>query len=530
MKNLIFLLFFIPIILKSSAPEVPEFEFVKILNYDIFPDRGVVWEVGFYDLKSMYLLVPNFDIDYPTQNDFSNCSSFIMPTFVGKDGSLIKMTNTRKTGTYYDTLKDTIHILSYVLLDDNKIRIVCKRGFRNGFLSHGYYSHPVLFDYNYNLELQKVKTDTTRFQPYNGKYLVIQNGRNFFGYSDIKFLKDSLGYILKRWGVFYIKEYKETEDYFEDLHNDIELKFPTNLEDTLMSEFNFRINKYPEYEDSQISGYFVFKDSTGLYERLCNFDSHGEFISYNKEKLPRIFISGPTYDKNGNAYTFNRNLDKPDSIPPTLVKYDPKGNLIWEKTIPQDINENDSLKIYIYRNNINAKMLDSNHIIVYHSKYYYDSLKTRIHFPFFYIYDLDGNLLKNYEWDLKINGNVRWWYIQDIYKEDDNHLFIIGRPTSNMEIDSRIIISRIKFSTTSVKDENINKISMLEVYPNPAIDVININIKDGIFNYKILDVLGQVVQAGKTQGQIEINKLIPGIYNLEISDDKNKYFAKFIKN
>jgi hypothetical protein len=528
MKKFIFLLFFIPIILKSSASEVPEFDFVKILDYDIFPDRGSVWEVGFYDLKSMYLLVPNYDITEPTQTDFTNGSNFIIPTLLGKDGSLIKMTNTRKTGTYYDTLQDIRHEFSYALIDDNKIRFICKRGFRYSSISFAFFSHPVFFDFNYNLELQKVKTDTTRFQPYNGTYLVIQNGRNFFGYSDIKILKDSLGYITKHWGVFYIKEYKETEDYLEDLHNDIELKFPTNLEDTLMSEFKFRFIKYPE--DSQISGYFIFKDSTGLYERLCNFDSQGKFISYNKEKLPRVFIGGSVYDKNGNAYTFNLNLDKPDSIPPTLVKYDPKGNLIWEKTIPQDIYENDSLKIYIYRNNINAKMLDSNHIIVYHSKYYYDSLKTRILFPFFYIYDLDGNLLKTYEWDLKINGDVRWWYIQDIYKEDDDHLFIIGRPTSNMEIDSRIIISRIKFSPTSVKDKNINKISMLEVYPNPSNDIININIKVGILNYKILDVLGQVVQAGKTQGQIEINKLIPGIYNLEISDDKSKYFAKFIKN
>ncbi len=531
MKKIYLIIFFIPILLKSTVPEIPEFEFEKIINYDIYSDNRTVWEVGFYDLKSFYLLVPNIHISLPIGYNLSNGSYFIAPTLLGKDGSIIKRTETRKTGTCFDSLSDTTHILSYIVVDENKIRIICKRGFR-GYLSNKFISHPVIFDFNYNLELQKVKTDTTLFHPNHGLYLVIKDGHYYFGYNSLKFLQDSNGYELKRWGEYYIKEYRETDNYLEDMHKDIKLKFPSDTVDTLlrelMNEFTFRIQKYPN--EGQISAYFYFKDTTGkLYQRLCYFDKEGNYLYCNKEKLPAVFISGSIYDKDENVYTFNRNLDKSESTPPTLIKYDNKGNVIWETALPLDLKGNDSLKVYIYRNNINAKFLDSNHIVVFYSKYYYGPDKSMIHFPFFYIYDTDGNLLKAYEWDRTIEGNSRWWLIQDIHKEDDDHLFLIGRPTSNMAIDGRIIVSRIRFSTTDVKENTKNKILKLEVYPNPAMDEININMTENIYNYRIIDALGKVIQTGKTQGKININDLITGQYSLEVIDNNKTYFSKFIK-
>lgn len=535
MKKIYLILFFVPMLLKSMVPEIPEFDYEKIINYDIYSDNRTVWEVGFYDLKSFYLLVPNISIKFPTRDDFTKGSFFIAPTLLSKDGSIIKRTETRKTGTYFDSLADTAHWFPNILADENKIRIICKRGYQ-GFMQYSFNSHPVIFDFNYNLELQKVKTDTSFFHPYTSAELVIKDGHYFYGYNKLKFLKDSNGYILKRWGIYYIKEYKETDNYLEDMHKDIELKFPSDTVDTLlreiMNEFPLEIQKYPN--EGQISAYFYFKDTLGkLYQRLCYFDKEGNYLYCNKEKLPPIFILGSSlgaiYDKDENAYTFNRNLDKSESTPPTLIKYDKKGNVIWETALPLDLKENDSLKVYIYRNNIIAKFLDSNHIVVFYSKYYYSSDKSKIHFPFFYIYDTDGNLLKAYEWDRTIEGNSRWWLIQDIHKEDDDHLFLIGRPTSNMAIDDRIIVSRIRFSATDVKDNTKNKITKLEVYPNPAMDEININMKDNIYNYRIIDVLGKVIQTGKTQGKININDLNTGQYSLEVIDNNKTYFSKFIK-
>lgn len=300
MKNIYFILFFVPIMLIGAVPEVPEFDFEKIINYDIFSERRSVSEVGFYDLGSYYILVPNISIPLPTQKNPFNSSYFIMPTLLGKDGSVIKTAETRTTGTYFDFLADTIHQLSYVLADENQIRIICKRGFRVNWNSVGFFTHPVIFDFNYNLELQKVKTDTTFFHPYMGSYLVIRNDRYFYGYNKLKFLLDSNGYELKGWGAYYIKEYKETENYLEDMHKDIELKFPTDMVDTLMSEFIFRIKNYPD--EDQISAYFIFKDTSGkLIEKLCHFDSEGNFLFCNEEKLPRAFVSGSIFDKNDNA-------------------------------------------------------------------------------------------------------------------------------------------------------------------------------------------------------------------------------------
>lgn len=94
MKKIYLIIFFIPILLKSTVPEIPEFDYEKIINYDIYSDNRTVWEVGFYDLKSFYLLVPNISIKFPTRDDFTKGSFFIAPTLLSKDGSIIKRTET----------------------------------------------------------------------------------------------------------------------------------------------------------------------------------------------------------------------------------------------------------------------------------------------------------------------------------------------------------------------------------------------------------------------------------------------------
>lgn len=87
-----------------------------------------------------------------------------------------------------------------------------------------------------------------------------------------------------------------------------------------------------------------------------------------------------------------------------------------------------------------------------------------------------------------------------------------------------------KMSQSKVsKTQAINETFVL--YPNPAVEVLNITIKDNKESgYRIYNSLGFEVQSGKTtSGDININKLSKGIYFFELNDGENTTTKTFIK-
>ena len=79
--------------------------------------------------------------------------------------------------------------------------------------------------------------------------------------------------------------------------------------------------------------------------------------------------------------------------------------------------------------------------------------------------------------------------------------------------------------TTSTEDESFTD---LKVFPNPAIEMINIGVKVG--QYKILNNNGEVILANSLQNnQIDISNLNSGIYNLIITTEKGDATRRFIK-
>ena len=69
------------------------------------------------------------------------------------------------------------------------------------------------------------------------------------------------------------------------------------------------------------------------------------------------------------------------------------------------------------------------------------------------------------------------------------------------------------------------------LYPNPAVEVLNVTIKDNKESgYRIYNSLGFEVQNGKTTGgDINVNKLSKGIYFFELNDGENTTTKTFIK-
>ncbi|MBO9584537.1 MAG: T9SS type A sorting domain-containing protein [Flavobacterium sp.] len=88
---------------------------------------------------------------------------------------------------------------------------------------------------------------------------------------------------------------------------------------------------------------------------------------------------------------------------------------------------------------------------------------------------------------------------------------------------------------TVLSTEDFNFSRYLNLYPNPASQVLNISQNDSIEiqSFEIYDILGQLVIAvpnAKTTSNIDISKLRTGNYFIKVKSDKGSSSMKFIKN
>ena len=89
-----------------------------------------------------------------------------------------------------------------------------------------------------------------------------------------------------------------------------------------------------------------------------------------------------------------------------------------------------------------------------------------------------------------------------------------------------IILNIIPTDHTSV-NELASKQS-LDVYPNPASDVIYMNIPCEMVEYSIFNVMGQKVASGQSEGSISVAELEKGLYILQIKGEKILETTKFM--
>ncbi|WBV54748.1 M12 family metallo-peptidase [Chryseobacterium daecheongense] len=100
-----------------------------------------------------------------------------------------------------------------------------------------------------------------------------------------------------------------------------------------------------------------------------------------------------------------------------------------------------------------------------------------------------------------------------------------GFPNGEVEDYNVIIASNLGTSDTAIKNDGI------QIYPNPASDVLNITKVSDKAAYKIYSAAGQLVDSGNINGgKINVSALIKGGYVITI-DDKGKdvFTSKFIK-
>lgn len=81
-----------------------------------------------------------------------------------------------------------------------------------------------------------------------------------------------------------------------------------------------------------------------------------------------------------------------------------------------------------------------------------------------------------------------------------------------------------QLAVSDVKKNSVN------VYPNPAKDIINISNVSSKAQFEIYSVGGQLVNQGITDGKVNVSKLTKGVYILTVESNGEKSQTKFIKN
>jgi len=81
------------------------------------------------------------------------------------------------------------------------------------------------------------------------------------------------------------------------------------------------------------------------------------------------------------------------------------------------------------------------------------------------------------------------------------------------------------YEGTNIKESQLN----LELYPNPARDVLNVVISDPVLDVQILNMLGERFTFTVMDGKIDISNLASGFYCLELKIKDKAILTKFVK-
>lgn len=90
-------------------------------------------------------------------------------------------------------------------------------------------------------------------------------------------------------------------------------------------------------------------------------------------------------------------------------------------------------------------------------------------------------------------------------------------------------LDNVTFGEGSLGTDDIRKVQKLAVYPNPAVDVLNIKANSKVLSYEIYDLTGRKVGAGNNSEKVNVSNLSKGNYIINIVTKDGNTTTKFIK-
>jgi hypothetical protein len=77
---------------------------------------------------------------------------------------------------------------------------------------------------------------------------------------------------------------------------------------------------------------------------------------------------------------------------------------------------------------------------------------------------------------------------------------------------------------------DVNNTKSLQVFPNPAKDILNISNVAANASYEIFNAAGQIVSKGNIgTGKVAVNQLSKGVYFISVDNNGTAVKTKFIK-
>jgi|GEM_PF-1098149 len=292
---------------------------------------------------------------------------------------------------------------------------------------------------------------------------------------------------------------------------------------TAWQNFSTMIDKANNTPDMQymetVSEYLNLEDffkyqAINVY--LMNMDSYISFKGnqiYVYDTLAKIWQVTP-WDFNASFGLWDTNNFNPSS-------YDMIPNAIANGCIASRLNNIPELKTYYL-----DAMCRLNNIIgdttTYFSKI--DSWKNQIQEA---VYDDTRKHVSNTDFNYGINYGY-------------NTLFGENQPSLKTFIAERLAVVRQGLINenynciSTVENKEVNDFSSsISIYPNPTHDIVNIQINENNrtdYDVEIVNIFGQVIIHHNTQlVDINIEKLNPGLYFLNVKNGRKKYSTKFIK-
>lgn len=131
--------------------------------------------------------------------------------------------------------------------------------------------------------------------------------------------------------------------------------------------------------------------------------------------------------------------------------------------------------------------------------------------PVLYLFDAKGEsaCVFNFENSL-LNSQDS---INSVYQDGNRNIFVAqGDNIHRLRIEGDVECS----NSTSVNEKIIGQIN--KIYPNPTEGIINIDLKNQLADFKIYNMIGEMVCHGLTDGSIDVESLTPGVYFLKVNE------------
>ncbi len=274
---------------------------------------------------------------------------------------------------------------------------------------------------------------------------------------------------------------------------------------------------------SFIDGFNVLDDNGVNIGQLDKHDIRGNLL-WSREVGTDIELTTAIASYLGNVFVAGVVQDEEDDshMQGFIVKYDIDGNFLWEQRFDSPFIEDRSFEESSLRINRIEKIDINRFLLVADAAGV--SRSGRVSESMLIHMDPDGNVTDEFRFSAITDVNSA---VDMVWSSLGDPILLANAFNGNSAAGSYLTIGR--FPTSSVVESLPQSI---EVYPNPAIDILvinsaELNLSEAVFSIYGID--GQLITEMPGSDRVDISTLENGMYHLVIASEESKYRTTFVK-